>query len=656
MENKVKSGPLRIRLLGGASARWSSGQDVAFPTRKSLGLLAYLAMNAPRRVSRSALANLYWADSAEADARASLRRSLHELTSALGESANRVMEVDRDGVALSAGEVIVDALEFERMNRAGDLPSLRVARDLYGGRFLQDFRIDTEELEIWQSAEAVRLEDLALQGLARLSEQALRTGKTAEALDSSAKLLEMDPLHEEGCRLHIRSLAASGRRAEALRRCDAFVARLETELSASPEEQTIELYEHVRRGQEMLPEPSPGRPDIPSIVVLPLENLSETNTHDFVASALTENLTAELSRDRSLFVIARNSAAVYENRVLSAPEIAADLGVRYLLLGSVQLEGKQCRVNVQLVDGDDGDHTWAGRYEKPFTRLLEVQDAIGSQIVSTLRGYKGVVQRAELKRSLSKPDIDLSTYELLMRGMAHKEKFLRDDMLIARGYFERAIDRWPDFAMAHGWLAWTWFFDVYMGWVEDPRPSLAKTFQSAQEAVRLDPDLDFAHWAMGAAHLAAGDLGNSLRSFDKALELNPNNSDALANSAWPLTFSGRPDKAMNNINTAMRLNPYYPDWYLWGMGIAEYSREAYGRAAEALERMSRPNAQSHAFLAASLHRLGRKGRAHRIAKEILHIDPQFDGMKMICGLAYTDGRVPDLLADDFVKLDLVKHG
>lgn len=643
---------LRINLLGGAQAHWENGGRIAFPTRKAAGLLAYIAMNAPNGASRVALAGLYWAELPDESARASLRRTLHEVSTALGPEAEQVLAVDRERASLIDTAVSVDVLDFEAACHTESLASLRAARALYAGRFLAGFESESEVFERWHATEAMRLEDLASQAFAKLAERALHSGEIAEALGVSSQLLEIDPLHEVACRLHMRALAASGRRAEALRRYDAFADRLDAELSSIPEERTAELCEHIRRGEAILPKTPFKQPDAPSIVVLPMENVSGERAHDFVAEGLTETLTAELSRDRSLFVIARNSAAVYHKRLLSAPEIAADLGVRYLLIGGMQIVQDRLRVNVQLVDGADGGHVWAEKYDRPFAEFLTVQDEMVAQIVATLRGYKGAVQRAELKRSLSKPDIELTAYENLMRGMAHKEKFLREDMLIARNYFDQAIAQCPAFAMAHGWLAWTWFFDVYMGWVDDPQPSLDRTFEAAREAVRLDPSLDFAHWALGAAHLAAGDHGNSLRCFDKALELNPSNSDALANSAWPLSFSGRPDDAIDNLSRAMRLNPYYPDWYLWGAGIAEYSRGNDRRAADALGKIAQPNSQSHAYLAASLQRLGEAKAAQSVMAELLALEPGFTVDQLMRSLTYTDPRVPERLAEDLTRLGL----
>jgi len=268
-----------------------------------------------------------------------------------------------------------------------------------------------------------------------------------------------------------------------------------------------------------------------------------------------------------------------------------------------------------------------------------------AQIVATLRGYKGIVQCNEARIAQSKSEADLDAHDHLMRGMMLKEKFLKDDMRAARGHFEQALALSPNSAPAHGWLAWTWFFEVYLGWADDPAEALARTEQSARRSVQLDPDLDFAHWALGAAYLAAGENGAALDCFDRSLALNPNNSDALANCAWPLMFEGRTEEAVARLERAMRLNPFYPDWYLWGLGMARYLQGNFGEARVTLSRMSQPNGQSKAFEIAALMRLGETERAGAEVRALYDLAPDAQVEELVTPLGIRDQHVSEALAD-----------
>ena len=199
--------------------------------------------------------------------------------------------------------------------------------------------------------------------------------------------------------------------------------------------------------------------------------------------------------------------------------------------------------------------------------------------------------------------------------------------------------------ITHGWLAWTWFFEVYLGWTDDPDVAIARTEAYARRSVELDPDLDFAHWALGAAHLAASNNAAALERFDHALALNPNNSDALANCAWPLMFEGRTEEAAARLERAMRLNPFFPDWYLWGLGMAEYLHGNARAARDALGRMAQPNDQSKAFEIAALAQLGESARAYEAVRALYRLVPDARVGDLVAPLGFRDDRVRDELAD-----------
>lgn len=624
-----------LRLSGRPEVVDRHRRPVRFPTRKALALFVYLARSGGAGAARDDLAERFWPDRGDRDARRALRGTLHEMRRALSPAADRIVRPTRQRVSIDPAALATDI--------GGGNPVPKNPEDR-SGDFLVGLEIGTPGFDQWCRQERARLRDAALKAALAQMEADLVEGRFNAAQCAAEHALALDPLSEPACRGLMRALSGLGRRAEALRHYTEFRDRLAAELDTVPEAATERLAEHVRQADDRLPRAAFKRPMNPSIVVIPFADLTGGDKAHLI-DGLAADVRTGLARDRALFVVAGDSADAYRKTMLGASEIAGELGVRYLLEGRVRLDAERLRLDVELIDGLRNAVVWSERYDRPRGAILSVQDEVVAQIVATLRGYKGVVQRNEVRRANAKSEDDLDAHDHLMRGMMLKEKFLRDEMRAARGHFERTLDLSPRSAPAHGWLAWTWFFEVYMGWTDTPRDAIARTEAHARRSVELDPDLDFAHWALGAAHLVAGDNIAALDSFDHALALNPNNSDALANCAWPLMFEGRTDEAVARLERAMRLNPFHSDWYLWGLGMAEYLRGNCHEACAALGRMSQPNDQSKAFEIAALMKLGEAGRAREEVGALHHLVPDARVRDLVAPLGFRDDRMRDDLAE-----------
>ncbi|WP_172982723.1 BTAD domain-containing putative transcriptional regulator [Roseovarius bejariae] len=578
------------------------------------------------------MSELFWPGKPDRDARQALRGTLHEMRSAIRSSTNEIVRQSRDRISLNPEAITT---EF----KCGDGRAAQT-----GGDFLVGLEIDTPNFDQWCAQERAWLREAAVARAVASMEAVLREGRFAAALGAAEQIMVLDPLSELGCRGAMRALSGLGRRADALRHYASFCNALSEDLGAKPEAATERLADHIRRADERLPPATLIRPDKPSIVVMPFSDLTGGDKAHLV-DGLAADVRTALARDRTLFVVAGDSADTYRDSMLGAAEIAGELGVRYLLQGRVRLDEERLRLDVELVDGPRNTVVWSERYDRARGSMLSVQDEAVSQIVAALRGYKGIVQRNEARIAKAKSETDLDAHDHLMRGMMLKEKFLKDEMRAARGHFEKALELSPNSAPAHGWLAWTWFFEVYLGWADDPAEALARTEQSARRSVQLDPDLDFAHWARGAAFLVAGDNGAALDCFDRALELNPNNSDALANSAWPLMFEGRTEEAVARLERAMRLNPFYPDWYFWGLGMARYLQGSFRAACVVFSRMSQPNEQSKAFEIAALMRLGETDRVGAEIRALYDLAPDARVGDLVTPLGFRDQHISGALAD-----------
>ena len=296
----------------------------------------------------------------------------------------------------------------------------------------------------------------------------------------------------------------------------------------------------------------PPLPDKPSIAVLPFDNLSGDPDQDFIGDGLTEDIITGLSRIRQFFVIARNSTFQYKGTSPDLRRVAKDLGVRYVVEGSVRQARDRVRITAQLIDGFTGNNLWAERYEREFDDLFAVQDEITLTIVAQLEPE---LQRAEYDRIKTDPPENLDAWELYHSGMLHIFRRTKEDILEGRELFEKAIERDPSFAGAYAGIAWTYSQDAYMRSTDEDREFALRT---AQQAVALDNRNAFAYVALGQAHASNGQIAVAISDYKEAIRINP--SYALARSLLGscLSRSGKAEEAIPHLEFAIRLSPSDP--------------------------------------------------------------------------------------------------
>jgi adenylate cyclase len=343
-------------------------------------------------------------------------------------------------------------------------------------------------------------------------------------------------------------------------------------------------------------------PDEASIAVLPFKNLSDDPEQNYFTDGLTNDIITDLSKMKDLFVIASNSTFTYKDKPVKVQQVAEDLGVRYVLEGSVQRTGNKIRINAQLIDATSGRHLWADRYDRDAGDLFAVQTEIIEMIVATL-AFK--VDTAERERVLRKDTENLAAYELYRRGREAFFIWTKDSMAEARVLCEKAIQIDPNYAKPYGLLARILGNQARYGWVEDPDGTRDLAVEMGLKAVVLNPDDYYSHWELGGAYMFQGDFNRSIAEYKRALDLNPNDADLLAEMVELLVKIGRAEDAVARVKSAMRINPHYPDWYLWNLGWAQYFAGQYEEALDALNQMSNPPNGVRRHIAAVLVRLGR---------------------------------------------------
>ncbi|UWU68615.1 winged helix-turn-helix domain-containing tetratricopeptide repeat protein [Bradyrhizobium sp. NC92] len=343
-----------------------------------------------------------------------------------------------------------------------------------------------------------------------------------------------------------------------------FVGEVREELAAAP------------AGTEAKPAP-PRAADRPAIAVLAFENMSGDPAQDYFGDGISEDILTALSRQRWFMVIARNSSFTYKGRAVHIRQIAEELGVRYIVEGSVRKANNRVRVTAQLNDAVSGSHLWAERYDRELVDVFAVQDEITNAIAAAIEPQ---IHAAENFRSHRKPPASLDAWDLLMRALSHYWRVTRQDHEAAKALLARAIAIDPNYGQALSLLAVNDMFGVHLGWVELAAVAPAAE-AAALKAVRCDHEDSWAHAALGSVCFSTRRLTDALSEFEQALALNPNFSLAQGYYALALSYAGRSNDSFEAAQKAIRLSPRDPSLAIYH-GIAAYARFTERRYGEAI--------------------------------------------------------------------------
>jgi TolB-like protein/Flp pilus assembly protein TadD len=374
---------------------------------------------------------------------------------------------------------------------------------------------------------------------------------------------------------------------------------------------------------------------------LPFDNLSGDPEQEFFADGMAEEIITGLSRCRWFFVIARNSSFTYKGHAVDVKQVSRELGVRYVIEGSVRKAGNRVRVTAQLVDATTGNHIWAERYDRELDDIFALQDEITERIITSVA--PGIIS-AEMQRAHRKDIASLDAWERIMRAHWHLARFTMEDNAEARRLLTEAAQIEPDSALALGDLAMIHVFDGQWGWGISRDQSLAAAAEAARRAVTIDEGNAWAHIALGFVELFAGRHSESVRRLERASEISPNDPHAHGHLGFALSFSGESEAAIAQLEEAMRLSPRDPFLAFWytARALAAFSAEKYDDAVEWGEKTIEENPRhpgAYRLLAASYAQLGHIEEAKVALEEMLL---QMPGMTV----AATRKQVPWKRADD----------
>jgi adenylate cyclase len=368
-------------------------------------------------------------------------------------------------------------------------------------------------------------------------------------------------------------------------------------------------------------------PDKPSIAVVPFTNMGGDAAQEYFCDGMTDQIITSLSLIPRLFVIARNSTFVYKGKAIKVQKVAEELGVRYVLEGSVQKSEGRVRILVQLIDATKGHHLWSERYDRDLKDLFALQDDIAMKVMTALQVE---LTEGEYARAIAGGTSNLKAIESFWRAEQHFFCSTKEDNALARQWAQKAVELDPKFAGAWALMGYIHVWDVTFGWSKSPVQSMKGALECAQKAIDLSDSCAKAYSAMGWINLLQRKFDEAIENGEKAVRLNPNDPHMLVSLAMIMHYNGRFDESIALVKNAMRLCPYYPAIYLRTLFVSYFlagrDKEALAASELLLARAYKGEFNplvAHTSLAEAYIALGQEDKARAHAEEVLKIDPNY---------------------------------
>jgi TolB-like protein/DNA-binding SARP family transcriptional activator len=631
---------MQLRILGGLDLTLDTGAPAHDASRQTRLLMACLAVAGVKGLSRPELCALFWPDRPSAQARNSLRQGLAAIRKALsGSAAALSLQSDLEAVRLSANLGAIDVHTFRLGMQQNDRDGLIAAANVYCGDLLAGVDL-SEDVEQFVTPHRRSLGDQAQAIAERLSNADASDGRSLEAAQALAeRLLQSVPASEEAHRALMRVHLLRGRANAALQQFEQCKLALRRDLRTEPDVETWQLLRsiqsfgndrkaktpHTADGEPIAVNGVLGHPSAhPSIAIMPFGNLGDA-ADEYFADGVVEEITSALSRIRDFFVIARQSTFTFKGRFVDVREVGRELGVAYVVEGTVRRSGDRVRISVQLIDAVTRAQLWSERYEGATIEIFDFQDQIAAQVAGAL---KPAIRRAEIEAARSKPPMSLKAYDLVMRAFpklwGENAAAINDAIPILEG----ALRTDPGYGRAHALLAWCHALKATYLWTAEPDRETEATRRAVDATAGLIDDDPTALTAAGAATGFCGDQEGASALLEQALALDPNNAWAWARWGWTGIYRAQPDRALERFEKAMKLSPLDPFAFNTRMGMAS-ALACLGRPKEAVaiaKDVSRKHSGvtwAHRLLASWAAMAGDMETARSAAGKLLAANPDF---------------------------------
>ena len=642
---------LRICLLGPVIIE-IDGTSVVIASKKARASLGYLVQRGGTVVARSTITGLLWSERGEEQARASLRQTLSELRAALANASPPPISANNESVTWATEAAWIDTQEFEKALVSPDDDVLRNSVRLCRGEFMEGLSVDDSAFEQWLASERERFRQLACAVHTRLMARAEADKDFEAALNHGLKLVSLDPLREQAHRTIMRLYTAQGRHDAALAQYERCKGELSSQLGVQPEPETEQLARAIKTSRRDGPikaqaptSPAPALPEKTSIAVLPFTNLTSDREQGFFADGVTEDIIGALSRVQELFVISRMSSFVYKGRAIRAEDAARELGVGYILEGSVRVAGNRVRVSAQLINGLSGGHVWAERFEGEIDDIFAVQDEITRSIALALQVKLTQGESARLWEGQTK---NLAAWENMVLAREAFQRFTTTDNVMARQLLEKALLIDPTYTGAMALLGISYYWDARYSLSVNKDISLRLAEACVEKILAFNPEIASAYTLRGTIAYTRDHYDEAIRLGEKAVEVAPSDSLALGFLGQFYLYAGELGKAAIAIKAAMRHSPHTEHWMVYYDMIANLWMENFVAALDSAKlylQQAPDEPYGYAYLAVIYGFQGQKDSAARTVALLREKAPAFSVKNIIHSQRYKEREKLDRIVN-----------
>ena len=633
----------KLNLLGQFEIILPNDKPLAVTSKNGQIILAMLALEKDNCLSRDKLIGTVWATRSEQQARNSLRQTLSSLRKLFGNHGLGFFKADYTNAYLCTQELEIDILKIPSSPQGLCTAELETIIHLYRDQFLSNLYARDITIMNWLDSQRNYFNKQRMELLSQLTKRHYEKADFQNVINTGNQALGYDPLNEQIHRMMMQAFLASGNRVAAIKQYHLCCQSLKSELAISPSEKTTAVYQIIYKSmtesqlvnhdkrQIVIQD---GFSEKPTIAILPFKNISQNQEQDSLCAGLTDDISTYLSRFRDLLVIRNRRTRKFNHHNQNTNDTNQQPHVEFMLEGCLQIVANRIRISIKLIEVRTGIQLWSEIYNRNLDKLDEIQDEVSQRIVATLASaYGGRLRKAWQHQNHKTPTLNNRAFDYFTQAIDYANAYTAVDNQRARQYFEKAIRVDPEYAKAYSGVACTHLLDAVESWKNNYDACMDNCLYYTNKALECDDSESWCYWQLAVYYIYTMQHELALIEFEKAIQLNPNDADVLADAGYYYSYSGHNQKGLEYARKAMQLNPHYPDYYTLQLGQILFDAHQYEQAIITYKKSYRAHsALANLYLAASYAAIGQKNDSTRAINDALKFDAN------ACVQKWTDRR------------------